>query len=172
MEEKTEVTTSKTTAATASSVRPTKKQKELLNFIEEYINTRGYSPSYREIMNGMQYTSVATVSLHVNSLIKRGHLQKRDRSARSLEVVKPTMAVQTKITPKQLRTSEAKWLIEKVEQFFKDVEQSPEVIEKEIDKLYVLIGALKVLGQEGASQAFIPRLTDIKKRKENNEYAV
>jgi SOS-response transcriptional repressor LexA len=157
---------------TASSVRPTKKQKELLNFIEEYINTRGYSPSYREIMNGMQYTSVATVSLHVNSLIKRGHLQKRDRSARSLEVVKPTMAVQTKITPKQLRTSEAKWLIEKVEQFFKDVEQSPEVIEKEIDKLYVLIGALKVLGQEGASQAFIPRLTDIKKRKENNEYAV
>jgi SOS-response transcriptional repressor LexA len=172
MEEKTEVTTSKTTAATASSVRPTKKQKELLNFIEEYINTRGDSPSYREIMNGMQYTSVATVSLHVNSLIKRGHLQKRDRSARSLEVVKPTMAVQTKITPKQLRTSEAKWLIEKVEQFFKDVEQSPEVIEKEIDKLYVLIGALKVLGQEGASQAFIPRLTDIKKRKENNEYAV
>jgi hypothetical protein len=34
MEEKTEVTTSKKTAAT-SSVRPTKKQKELLNFIEE-----------------------------------------------------------------------------------------------------------------------------------------
>jgi SOS-response transcriptional repressor LexA len=172
MEEKTEVTTSKTTAATASSVRPTKKQKELLNFIEEYINTRGYSPSYREIMNGMQYTSVATVSLHVNSLIKRGHLQKRDRSARSLEVVKPTMADQTKITPKQLRTSEAKWLIEKVEQFFKEVEQSPKLLEKEIDQLYVLIGALKVLGQEGASQSFIPRLTEIKNRKENNEYAV
>jgi SOS-response transcriptional repressor LexA len=171
MEEKTEVTTSKKTAAT-SSVRPTKKQKELLNFIEEYINARGYSPSYREIMNGMQYTSVATVSLHVNSLIKRGHLQKRDRSARSLEVVKPTLNAQSKVTPKQLRTSEAKWLIEKVEQFFKDVEHSPEVIEKEIDKLYVLIGALKVLGQEGASQAFIPRLTEIKKRKENNEYSV
>jgi repressor LexA len=44
-------------------VRPTKKQKELLNFIEEFINVRGYSPSYREIMKGMQYTSVATVSL-------------------------------------------------------------------------------------------------------------
>jgi SOS-response transcriptional repressor LexA len=171
MEEKTEETTSKKIAAT-SSVRPTKKQKELLNFIEEYINARGYSPSYREIMNGMHYTSVATVSLHVNSLIKRGHLQKRDRSARSLEVVKPTLNAQSKVTPKQLRTSEAKWLIEKVEQFFKDVEHSPEVIEKEIDKLYVLIGALKVLGQEGASQAFIPRLTEIKKRKENNEYSV
>jgi repressor LexA len=89
MEEKTEAPAKKTASA-PSSVRPTKKQKELLNFIEEFINVRGYSPSYREIMKGMQYTSVATVSLHVSSLIKRGHLQKRDRSARSLEVVKPT----------------------------------------------------------------------------------
>jgi SOS-response transcriptional repressor LexA len=171
MEEKTEETAIKTTTS-AATVRPTKKQKELLNFIEEFINSRGYSPSYREIMNGMRYTSVATVSLHVTSLIKRGHLQKRDRSARSLEVVKPTTNAQSKVSPKQLRTSEAKWLIEKVEQFFKDVEQSPEIIEKEIDKLYVLIGALKVLGQEGASQAFIPRLTEIKKRKGEGEYVV
>jgi SOS-response transcriptional repressor LexA len=171
MEEKTEESVKKNTAVAATSVRPTMKQKELLNFIEEFINVRGYSPSYREIMKGMQYTSVATVSLHVSSLIKRGHLQKRARSARSLEVVKPT-ASQAKIVPKQLRTSEAKWLVEKVEQFFKDVEQSPKLIEKEIDQLYVLIGALKVLGQDGASQAFIPRLTDIKKRKENSEYAI
>jgi hypothetical protein len=117
-------------------------------------------------------TEVTTSKTTAASLIKRGHLQKRDRSARSLEVVKPTMAVQSKITPKQLRTSEAKWLIEKVEQFFKEVEQSPKLLEKEIDQLYVLIGALKVLGQEGASQSFIPRLTEIKNRKENNEYAV
>jgi hypothetical protein len=74
--------------------------------------------------------------------------------------------------PKQLRTSEAKWLVEKVEHFFKDVENSPELIEKEIDQLYVLIGALKVLGLDGASQAFIPRLSDIKKRKDGNEYVV
>jgi SOS-response transcriptional repressor LexA len=170
MEEKSEEFTKKPSTA-ATSVRPTKKQKELLNFIEEFISVRGYSPSYREIMKGMQYTSVATVSLHVSSLIKRGHLQKRDRSARSLEVVKPTMA-RSKVVPKQLRTSEVKWLVEKVEQFFKEVEQSPKLVEKEIDQLYVLIGALKVLGQEGASQAFIPRLSEIKKRKENNEYAV
>jgi SOS-response transcriptional repressor LexA len=171
MEEKTDTIAKKTPEATVSSTRPTKKQKELLNFIEEFINVRGYSPSYREIMKGMQYTSVATVSLHVNSLIKRGHLHKRDRSARSLEVVKPT-AAQAKVVPKQLRTSEAKWLVDKVEQFFKDVEQSPKLIEQEIDQLYVLIGALKVLGIEGASQAFIPRLTQIKKRKENSEYVV
>jgi len=160
------------TTAQQTAVRPTKKQKELLTFIEEFIAARGYSPSYREIMQGLQYTSVATVALHVNNLIKRGHLQKRDRSARSLEVVKPTMPTQAKVVPKQLKTTEAKWLVEKVEQFFKDVENSPKLLEKEIDQLYVLIGALKVLGMEGASQSFIPRLSEIKKRKDNNEYVV
>ncbi|HUD07476.1 MAG TPA: hypothetical protein VMQ52_00100, partial [Candidatus Saccharimonadales bacterium] len=67
------------------TVRPTKKQQELLVFIESFIASHGYSPSYREIMDGLNYNSVATVSLHVNSLIRRGHLQKRNRSARSLE---------------------------------------------------------------------------------------
>jgi len=152
------------------AIRPTKKQKELLSFIEEFIAARGYSPSYREIMQGLQYTSVATVALHVNNLIKRGHLQKRDRSARSLEVVKPTIVVEAKITPKQLKTSEEKWLVDKIELFFKEVESAPAIIEKELDQLYVLIGALKVLGAHGAASAFIARLTDLKKKQATNEY--
>lgn len=72
------------------NIRPTKKQRELLEFIEAFIAEHDYSPSYREIMNGCNYTSVATVSLHVNNLIRRGHLVKREHSARSLEVVKIT----------------------------------------------------------------------------------
>lgn len=155
---------------TNGAVRPTKKQKELLSFIEQFIAARGYSPSYREIMQGLQYTSVATVALHVNNLIKRGHLIKRDRSARSLEVVKPTIAQETKVAPKQLKTTEEKWLVDKIELFFKEVENAPAVIEKELDKLYVLIGALKVLGAHGAAQAFIGRLSDIKNRSKENEY--
>ncbi len=155
---------------TNGALRPTKKQKELLNFIEEFIGARGYSPSYREIMQGLHYTSVATVALHVNNLIKRGHLQKRDRSARSLEVVKPTIALQAKIIPKQLKTSEEKWLVDKIELFFKEVENAPAIIERELDQLYVLIGALKVLGAHGAASAFIARLTELKKRSSAGEY--
>jgi SOS-response transcriptional repressor LexA len=155
------------------TLRPTKKQKELLTFIEDFIAAHGYSPSYREIMQGTGHTSVATVSLHVNNLIKRGHLVKRDRSARSLEVVKPkgTSAGNT-ITPKQLKTSEEKWLVEKVEIFFKEAEKAPAVVEQELDKLYVLIGALKVLGLDGAAQAFIARLSTLKKHQDDNTYAV
>jgi SOS-response transcriptional repressor LexA len=155
-----------------TTVRPTKKQHDLLEFIEAFIAEHGYSPSYREIMSGLNYTSVATVALHVNSLIKRGHLAKRDRSARSLEVVKPTAKPETKIVPKQLKTSEEKWLVEKVELFFKEAENSPKIAERELDQLYVLCGALKVLGLEGAAQAFISRLSVIKKSSKSNEYSI
>ena len=155
---------------TATKVRPTKKQKEILSFIEEFIKAHGYSPSYREIMNGLNYNSVATVALHVGNLIKRGHLQKRDHSARSLEVVNPTLDDTATVKPKQLKASEEKWLVEKVELFFKEVEHAPKIIEKELDQLYVLVGALKVLGLDGAAQAFIARLSEIKKKQLDNEY--
>src|SRR3954464_9041109 len=102
-------------------VRPTKKQRELLTFIENFINEHGYSPSYREIMNGLSYTSVATVALHVNNLIKRGHLRKRDHSARSLEVV--AAGEKKKITSNQVSPGEEKWLVEKVEHAFSQLEE-------------------------------------------------
>lgn len=153
-----------------STVRPTKKQKELLSYIEEFITTRGYSPSYREIMKGLQYTSVATVALHVNNLIKRGHLQKRDRSARSLEVVKSTIIPQVKVTPKQLKTSEEKWLLDKIEVFIQEAESLARVDDRQLDKLYVLVGALKILGSDGASQAFSARLAELKKPSVDQEY--
>ncbi len=155
-----------------TSVRPTKKQKELLTFIEDFIATHGYSPSYREIMAGTQHTSVATVSLHVNNLIKRGHLAKRDRSARSLEVINPSHKTNQDFIPKQLNTTEEKWLIDKIELFFKEAEKAPAIAEAELDKLYVLSGALKVLGLDGASQSFISRLNDLKRRQQNREYSV
>lgn len=142
-------------------VRPTKKQRELLSFIEKFIGEHGYSPSYREIMQGLNYTSVATVSLHVNNLIKRGHLRKRDYSARSLEVVTPSE--QTKVTTNQVKAGEEKWLIEKINYHFAKVEQGPPS-EDTLDALFVLVGALKVLGLDGAAQSFIPRLSELKKK--------
>jgi repressor LexA len=144
-------------------IQPTKKQKELLNYIEDFIDAHGYSPSYREIMKALNYTSVATVSLHVNNLIKRGHLKKRDHSARSLEVVSANLKASS-LKSNQIRPEEEKWLIEKVEYYFKKIEDSSVVEVALVDELYVLIGALKVLGLNGAAQSFVPRLTEIKSR--------
>jgi repressor LexA len=90
-------------------VRPTKKQYGMMQFIAQFIAENGYGPSYREIMNGLNYTSVATVAEHVNNLIARGHLRKRDRSARSLEVVsmpEPELGMD-----KVVSEAEEKWLV-------------------------------------------------------------
>lgn len=145
-------------------VRPTKKQRELLTYIEAFIAEHGYSPSYREIMTGLNYNSVATVALHVGSLIKRGHLRKRDRSARSLEVITSTSDA-AKISTNQVAPAEEKWLVEKVEHAFQQLESTGgELPEGSVSQLYVLVGALKVLGIEGAAQSFMPRLSTLKKR--------
>jgi len=154
------------------SVRPTKKQKELLDYIQSFIDEHGYSPSYREIMNGLQYTSVATVSLHVTNLIKRGHLRKRDHSARSLEVVQQgTRQSGVLLKTNGAKVGEEKWLVGKVEQFFKEVEAELTVEQRHIDNLYVLLGALRVLGFESAAQSFSTRLAPLKARLDQHTVA-
>lgn len=70
-----------------SDNRPTKKQRELLSFIDSFIKGNGYGPSYREVMRALDYRSVSTVATHVDGLIARGYLRKTDNSARSLQVV-------------------------------------------------------------------------------------
>ncbi len=144
-------------------VRPTKKQRELLSYIERFIIEHGYGPSYREIMGGLNYTSVATVALHVNNLVRRGHLKKRDYSARSLELTHPTE--EKPVTSNLIEPTDERWLVEKVDHAFAQLEQTGELLhERQLDGLYVLMGALNVLGLNAAAQSFQPRLAALKKR--------
>ena len=140
------------------------KQYHLMNYIAEFAQMHGYGPSYREIMMGCGYSSVATVAEHINNLIARGHLRKRDRSARSLEVI--SMPETGTITTKEVSESEEKWLVEKVELFFTDLEAANAIESSKIDELYVLVGALKVLGLDGPAYMFIRRLTELKDKYE------
>lgn len=149
----------------SSTLRPTKKQRELLTFIEQFIAQHGYSPSYREIMSGLSYTSVATVALHVNSLISRGHLRKRDHSARSLEVVGKDAPSGQAATQKgaPVQPNEEKWLVEKIEYYISRAESATSGIgADEYDRLHVLVLALKALELDVAAQSFAPRLSALK----------
>lgn len=144
------------------TVRPTKKQKELLAYIEQFIAEHGYSPSYREIMGGLQYASVATVSLHVGNLIKRGHLIKRDHSARSLEVVNPVQSQSAALLTNEIKESEEKWLVNKVEKLFADAESGAVPTIQQVEDIQIVLLALRVLGLEGAAQNFAERLKNLK----------
>jgi len=135
--------------------RSTKRQRELLNFVDTFIQGHGYGPSYREVMKALGYKSVSTVAVHINGLIDRGYLRKRDNSARSLEVV--TVHLDDKPVRKGPTPAQEKWLINAVSTRFDVIDTSSD--EKVLDELYVLIGALKILGLEEAHVAMKARLS-------------
>ena len=65
----------------------TKKQQAVLNFLEDFTEENGYSPSYREIMNGLGLSSVSAVAEHIDNMVSKGILKKVPGAARSLEVL-------------------------------------------------------------------------------------
>lgn len=136
--------------------RSTKKQQELLTFVDGFIKEHGYGPSYREVMSGMGYKSVSTVAIHIDGLIAKGYLRKRDHSARSLEVVSSDYKPGAGPAAAKHGVAKEKWLVEAVEERFTlyDASPSPQLL----DELYVLVGALKVLGFNGAYEAMRVKL--------------
>ena len=146
--------------APSVAVRPSKKQHELLSFIQGFVAEHGYGPSYREIMRGCDYKSVSTVAVHVDNLIERGHLSKKTRSARSLEVVKPLGKAdgEAKVAI-MISKSQEKWLIDIVNLKFDDYEVKP--TNKKYDALCILVGSLSVLGMKEAAIAAKARLNSL-----------
>lgn len=65
----------------------TKKQLAVLDFLEDFTEERGISPSYREIQAGMGLSSVSAVAEHIDNLVAKGVLRKVPGAARSLEVL-------------------------------------------------------------------------------------
>jgi repressor LexA len=136
--------------------RSSKRQRELLNFVDGFIQGHGYGPSYREIMRALGYKSVSTVAVHIDGLITKGYLLKRDNSARSLEVV--TTHLDDVPMCKGPTPAQEKWMISAITSRFDTLDRmhSQEVL----DELYVLIGTLKILGIDGAHVAMKTRLID------------
>ena len=65
----------------------TKKQQAVLNFLEDFTEENGYSPSYREIQSGLGLSSVSAVAEHIDNMVSKGILKKVPGAARSLEVL-------------------------------------------------------------------------------------
>lgn len=62
----------------------TKKQKNVYDFINLYINENGISPTIEEIRRNLKLKAPSTVHEHINSLKKKGFLSKLNNSARSI----------------------------------------------------------------------------------------
>jgi len=138
--------------------RSTKRQKELLDYVDTFIQEHGYGPSYREIMTAIGYKSVSTVAIHIDGLITKGFLRKSDNSARSLEVVTTNAAIAAQ--SRTVSPAKEKWLVDAVNDKFNHYDNTPD--QMTLDEIYVLTGALKILGLDGAHEAAKARLSRIR----------
>lgn len=155
----------KNKAAKVASQRktPTKAEHQVLTFIAGFIGQHGYGPSYREIMRGCGYSTLSAVSLHVDALVHLGYLEKKERGARSLSLTTKAKAPKASVEVEKQKSASPKtyekWLVEKIENKFKEVELSLDLVA--MDNLYVLTGALKILGYDAAALVFKTRLTEL-----------
>ncbi len=64
----------------------TRRQKEVMDFLSQFITKNGYSPSYEEIATGLGLASLATVHKHIQALESKQYLRRSYNHSRSLEV--------------------------------------------------------------------------------------
>ena len=65
----------------------TKRQREILDFVESFIQSYGYSPSFEEIAKFFGYRSLATVHEHLSNLERKGYIRKNYNESRSVELL-------------------------------------------------------------------------------------
>jgi len=71
----------------------TKRQREIYDFIARFVAERGYSPSFEEIGDGTDLSSLATVHKHITNLEKKGLLKRDYNRSRSIDVLPPRGAL-------------------------------------------------------------------------------
>ena len=67
----------------------TKRQRQVYDFIAEFVQRNQYSPSFEEIGEGLGLTSLATVHKHITNLEKKGLLSRDYNRSRSIDLLPP-----------------------------------------------------------------------------------
>jgi DNA (cytosine-5)-methyltransferase 1 len=65
----------------------TEKQKNIFDFIKEYIHENGISPTIEEIRKKFKLKAISTVHSHIESLIEKGYIAKTENYSRGLEII-------------------------------------------------------------------------------------
>src|SRR5664279_1031000 len=72
----------------------TKRQKQVLDFIANFVDENGYCPSFEEIARGLELASLATVHKHISVLETKNYLKRGFNQSRSLELTPKYMQEQ------------------------------------------------------------------------------
>jgi repressor LexA len=64
-----------------------KRQRQIVDFISQYIQQHGYSPTLSEIAEAINVSSLATVHEHLQALIKKKVIRKYEGAVRGIELI-------------------------------------------------------------------------------------
>lgn len=64
-----------------------RRQKQILDFINQYVSMNGHSPTLQEIADALSLRSLATVHEHLQALSRKGIIRRFEGSVRGIEVL-------------------------------------------------------------------------------------
>ena len=65
----------------------TKRQREILTYLDGYSEQNGYAPSFEEIAEHFNYNSLATVHEHLSNLERKGYIKRSYNESRAIEIL-------------------------------------------------------------------------------------
>lgn len=65
----------------------TKRQREILTYLQEYTVDNGYAPSFEEIAKHFNYNSLATVHEHLSNLERKGYIKRSYNESRAISIL-------------------------------------------------------------------------------------
>jgi len=65
----------------------TKRQREILDYLNEYTADNGYAPSFEEIAERFSYNSLATVHEHLSNLERKSYIKRHYNESRAIEIL-------------------------------------------------------------------------------------
>lgn len=82
----------------------TDRQRQVLEFIADTVNQRGYPPSVREIGEALGLSSPSTVHSHIAALVRAGYIRKDPSKPRAIEILDPaSLPATSPIDPSRIR---------------------------------------------------------------------
>jgi len=67
----------------------TRRQRQTLDFLKEYLEVNGYSPSFEEIAQHLNVSSLNGIYKHLRALEERGFIRRLSNQARSIQLRNP-----------------------------------------------------------------------------------
>ncbi|MBE2183556.1 MAG: repressor LexA [Anaerolineae bacterium] len=65
------------------------KQRNILRFMETFIDQKGYPPTIRQIGEAVGIDSTSVVNYNLNKLVQAGYLERTGRTSRGIRLIKP-----------------------------------------------------------------------------------